>query len=142
MYVVLFVLFILITLNLRGVKESVLILTPIFLVFLITHAIVILFGIFSHGDHLQPLLVDTINETRSGLSQIGFLSMGIILMRAFCLGGGTFTGIEAVSNGLQIFREPRVETGKRTMRYMAFSLAFTAGGILINYLLNDVRPMH
>ena len=35
--------------------------------------------------------------------------------RAYSLGGGTYTGIEAVSNGLPIMREPRVETGKRTM---------------------------
>ena len=36
-------------------------------------------------------------------------------------------------------REPRVETGKRTMVYMAISLAVTAGGILLCYLLFDVR---
>ncbi len=54
------------------------------------------------------------------------------------MGGGTYTGIEAVSNGLQILREPRVQTGKRTMLYMAISLSFTAGGILLCYLLNNV----
>ena len=35
------------------------------------------------------------------------------------MGGGTYTGIEAVSNGLPILREPRTVTGKRTMLYMA-----------------------
>ena len=49
------------------------------------------------------------------------------------------TGIEAVSNSVDILREPRVETGKRTMLYMAISLAFTAGGILLCYLLNGVQ---
>src|SRR5438045_5774580 len=57
------------------------------------------------------------------------------------MGGGTYTGIEAVSNGLQIMREPRVQTGKRTMVYMATSLAFTAGGILLCYLLFHLRPV-
>jgi hypothetical protein len=61
------------------------------------------------------------------------------LLHAYSLGGGTYTGIEAVSNGLQILREPRVVTGKRTMLYMASSLAFTASGILLCYLLNQVR---
>jgi Amino acid permease len=46
-----------------------------------------------------------------------------------------------VSNGLQIMREPRVATGKRTMVYMAVSLALTAGGILIGYLLLNVHHM-
>ena len=73
-----------------------------------------------------------------------FQSLGIvmtlaILLHAYSLGGGTYTGIEAVSNGLQILREPRVETGKRTMVYMAVSLAFTASGILLCYLLYQVQ---
>jgi hypothetical protein len=44
-----------------------------------------------------------------------------------------------VSNGLQILREPRIETGKRTMLYMSLSLAFTASGILAAYLLAEVK---
>jgi hypothetical protein len=57
------------------------------------------------------------------------------------LGGGTYTGIEAVSNGLQSLREPRVKTGRHTMMYMATSLAFTAGGILLLYMLWDVQAV-
>jgi amino acid transporter len=64
----------------------------------------------------------------------GFL---VIFFTAYSLGGGTYTGIEAVSNGLQNLREPRVKTGKRTMLYMATSLALTAGGILVLYMLWD-----
>jgi hypothetical protein len=56
------------------------------------------------------------------------------------MGGGTYTGIEAVSNGLPILREPHVQNGRRTMTYMAVSLSFTAGGLLICYLLWDVVP--
>jgi len=37
-------------------------------------------------------------------------------------------------------REPRVKTAKRTMLYMALSLAFVAGGLILCYLLWDVRP--
>jgi hypothetical protein len=51
--------------------------------------------------------------------------------RAYSLGGGTYTGIEAVSNNVQTLREPVVRTGKLTMFYMATSLAFTAGGIML-----------
>jgi hypothetical protein len=65
----------------------------------------------------------------------------LIFLRAYSMGGGTYTGIEAVSNGLQIMREPRVQTGKRTMTYMAVSLAFTATGILLCYLLFSVEPI-
>jgi len=40
---------------------------------------------------------------------------------------------------MQVLREPKVATAKRTMRYMAISLSLTAGGILVGYLLNDIR---
>ena len=63
------------------------------------------------------------------------IGVALVFMRAFSLGGGTFTGIEAVSNGLAIMREPRVRTAKRTMLLMATSLAITASGILLAYLL-------
>ena len=78
-------------------------------------------------------------DTRPAVSDLGLLGVLVVFLRAFSLGGGTFTGIEAVSNSTDILREPRVETGKRTMLYMAISLAFTAGGILLCYLLNDVQ---
>ena len=128
----------LILLNLRGIKESVYVLTPIFLAFIASHIALIAYGVFRHASDLGPLLAGTVQETHGAISQLGLFGVGVILLRAFSLGGGTFTGIEAVSNGVGILREPRVQNGKRTMLYMATSLAFTAGGILFCYLLNHV----
>lgn len=133
-------LLILIIMNLRGVKESVVILMPIFLVFVVTHVFFIFYG-FTQGDGLHVLISDTMQETSAGIAELGIWPMLIILFRAFALGGGTFTGIEAISNGIQILREPRVVTAKRTMMYMAVSLSFTAGGLLVNYLLNRTHPI-
>jgi hypothetical protein len=61
-------------------------------------------------------------------------------MRAYSMGAGTYTGIEAVSNGLQIMREPKVRTARQTMLYMSVSLALTAGGIMVCYLLFHISP--
>ncbi|MEK7873815.1 MAG: amino acid transporter, partial [Chloroflexota bacterium] len=74
------------------------------------------------------------------MATLGAGGMFLLLIHAFSLGGGTYTGIEAVSNGIPIMREPRVQTAKRTMLYMGSSLAFTATGLLICYLLWGVRP--
>ncbi len=126
---------VLILLNMRGVRESVTVLLPIFFVFLITHAFVILYGIFAHLDTAPSIISASLHESEVSLHDVGWLGLGLVLIRAYSLGGGTYTGIEAVSNGLQILREPRVETGKRTMMYMAVSLAFTASGLLLAYLL-------
>jgi len=125
-------------LNLKGVKESVKVLLPVFLLFVITHFIVISQGIALHLDRLPDMLSHTGQQTVSGIRELGPWVMLFIFLRAFSMGAGTYTGIEAVSNALPILREPRVQTGKRTMLYLAISLSFTASGIIICYLLNDV----
>ena len=129
------ILVLLVVLNLRGVKESVTFLLPIFLVFVATHALMIGYGLFTHASALPAVLQGAVAEGRRTSSALGLLPTLFILLRAYSLGGGTYTGIEAVSNGVQILREPRVANAKKTMLYMALSLAFTAGGILFCYLL-------
>lgn len=137
---VLVVLGILCVMNLRGVKESVTILTPIFLAFLVTHAILIFGAVGSHLGNLGDVAGEVQTGLSSHVSTAGKLGVLLVFLRAFSLGGGTFTGIEAVSNGIAIMREPRVRTAKRTMVLMASSLAITASGILLAYLLLDVHP--
>ena len=67
--------------------------------------------------------------------------MIVLLLRAYSMGAGTYTGIEAVSNGLPILREPRVRTGQTTMRYMAVSLAVHGRwGLMVAYLLLRGAP--
>lgn len=131
---------ILIILNLRGIKESVLALTPIFAVFIVTHVIAIFGGILGH----LPEIFSTAHSVHSGFTHgsqtLGWSALILLLIHAYSLGGGTYTGIEAVSNGLPIMREPRVKTAKRTMLYMAVSLAFTASGLLLCYLLWKIEP--
>jgi amino acid transporter len=130
----------LVVLNLRGVRESVTSLAPIFIVFIITHILLIGYGILSHVPQIGAVSQQIRGDFKTGLVTLGGGGMLLLFLRAFSMGGGTYTGIEAVSNGLQILREPRVQTGKRTMVYMSTSLAFTAGGILLCYLLIGVHP--
>lgn len=126
--------------NLRGVKESVTAITPIFALFIITHAILLITTIGGHLTELPAVTAEvraSVSQTTSSLGAFGAFKL---FMRAYSLGGGTYTGIEAVSNGVGMMREPRVATAKRTMVLMATSLAITAGGILLCYLLVGARP--
>ncbi len=121
--------------NIRGVKESVTALVPVFVLFLITHAILIVLAVggnASQAGHVASEVHASINRTGAALGMFGLLKLFI---HAYSMGGGTYTGIEAVSNGVGMMREPRVRTAKRTMTLMAASLAITAGGILLAYLL-------
>ncbi len=127
--------------NLRGVKESVMLWVPIFFLFVVTHAFAIIYGIITHGAGLGGAVTATVQEVHTVSSQIGVFGMLALLLRAYSMGAGTYTGIEAVSNGLPILREPRVATGKRTMVYMGASLAITVAGLLVVYLLYAVKPV-
>jgi len=136
----LFLILLLIVLNLRGVKESVTFLAPIFIVFLATHLFLIGYGILSHLPQIGPVVHGIRSDFSAGLSSLGGLGMLALFLRAYSFGGGTYTGIEAVANGMQIMREPKVQTGKKTMFYMSTSLAFTASGLFLCYLLLKVTP--
>ena len=127
-------------LNLRGIKESILPLVPIFLTFIFTHAFGILYAFFSRVSDFPELTHQTTTDIHNTYSELGLIGMFVLVLRAYSMGAGTYTGIEAVSNGLNILREPRVQTGKRTMRYMSVSLAFTVVGLMLAYLLYRVEP--
>ncbi|MBI3545870.1 MAG: APC family permease [Gammaproteobacteria bacterium] len=131
----------LVVLNLRGIKESIKFLLPIFIGFILTHAFFIIYGIARHADQIGGLFPQSIAEASSLSSEMGILFTIALFIRAYGMGGGTYTGIEAVSNSVNYLKEPRVRTGKWTMFYMAASLSFTAGGIILLYLLWDVAPI-
>ncbi|TFW11508.1 APC family permease [Massilia arenosa] len=130
----------LVWLNLRGVKESIRVLLPIFLGFVLTHTVLIVYGVLVHAHAIPALLPDTLAETSALATEHSWLYTVALLLKAYSLGGGTYTGIEAVSNNVNALAEPRVRTGKLTMLYMACSLAFTAGGIILLYLLWQAVP--
>ena len=130
----------LIVLNMRGARESVEPLIPIFLVFVATHVFVILYSFLTHAGQVPQIVAETGKDVQAATAQIGLWGVLMLIFRSYSLGAGTYTGIEAVSNGLNILREPKVQTGKRTMTYMVWSLAFTVFGLMVAYLLFEVSP--
>src|SRR6185436_14827515 len=106
----------LIILNLRGVKESVTFLLPIFLVFLATHSILIAGSFLLHvgaTGEVTRQIVDSV-QTSVARPEVGMLGLFSVFIYAYSMGAGTYTGIEAVSNSMPVMREPRVATAKRT----------------------------
>ncbi len=127
--------------NSRGVRESVLTLVPIFLVFMATHFALIVGGIVAKLPELPSTAQSVTLGYQQGRAAMGAGGLMLLLMFAYSFGGGTYTGLEAVSNGMPVMREPRVHTARRTMLYMAASLIFTASGLMICYLLWQVTPL-
>ncbi len=129
----------LIVLNLRGVKESVTVLLPIFMIFVVTHVAAIIYIFIAHLGEVPEVAAKTMTDFSNAQSNLGLWGTVVLMLRAYSMGAGTYTGIEAVSNAMPILREPRVETAKSTMRYMAVSLAFVAVGLMIAYALFNVH---
>jgi amino acid transporter len=131
---------ILVILNLRGVKESIYVLLPIFLGFALTHLGLIVYGIGAHTTRLDDVASNNIGDIVELTQNTGVLFVVALFMGAYGVGGGTYTGIEAVSNTVNLLKQPRIRTGKITMFYLALSLAITAGGVMLLYLLWNSQP--
>jgi hypothetical protein len=127
-------------LNMRGVKEFALLSAPIFLLFAVTHAVSIGYAVAIHAGSFSDVTASAASDVQRSQAELGLMGMIFLILRAYSMGAGTYTGMEAVSNGLPILREPKVQTGLRTMRYTAASLAFVVLGLMIAYVLYHVTP--
>jgi len=132
---------ILIILNLRGVKESVMVLAPIFLFFIVMHITLLGLGIGMQVPHIPMVAEGISHDLHADLGAIGFIGVLAIVLHAYSFGAGTYTGLEAVANGMPIMKEPRVQTGKKTMTYMAISLGLVSACLFTCFLLWDIRPV-
>jgi amino acid transporter len=123
----------LVFLNLRGIRESVTVLAPIFFGFLLTHVVLIGFGLWAKSDELLGAVVNAERHIDSVTTEGGIWALVVIMGTAYAAGAGTYTGIEALSENAYTLKPPRAETGARAMALIAVSLAVIAGGIMLLY---------
>jgi amino acid transporter len=112
--------------NLRGVREAGLtFMIPTF-AFVACLGGVILSGLFkalSHAGHPTPLApIPTPGTAMSAVSMW-------LLVKAFSSGCTAMTGVEAVSNGVQVFREPRTRNARATLTTIIAILILLLAGI-------------
>jgi len=123
----------------RGVKESILFLTPIFLTFVATHVFIIIYAFSQHASSFPQIITATKADIGSTISQVGLFGMLFMIMRAYSMGAGTYTGIEAVSNGIPVLREVKEENIEdisiRTGKVYLFIMALI---FLVKYDLDNV----
>ncbi|MBF8257930.1 MAG: Amino acid transporter, partial [Actinobacteria bacterium] len=94
------VILLLIWLNLRGIKESVAVLTPIFIAFMLTHIPLVIYAVVRHVPELPAVAARVSADLHDSAREIGVWGLAVVLMRAYSMGAGTYTGIEAVSNSM------------------------------------------
>jgi amino acid transporter len=74
-------------LNFRGMKETILVLLPIFLGFVVLHFVLIVYGLFIQAGHLPKLIPDTLGQTTSLAHSMGWIFVASLVLRAYSLGG-------------------------------------------------------
>ncbi len=112
--------------NLRGVRESGLAFVVPVLVFLGCMAAVILIGLiraWQSGGH--PFPVAPVPAIPRGTATVSVW----LLLGAFANGCTAMTGVEAVSNGVPLFREPTVPNAQRTLTVIVAILSLFLLGV-------------
>jgi amino acid transporter len=128
----LIVLAILTVVNLRGVREAgSAFMTPTYL-FVGTLGIVLVLGLYrvvTTGGHPHALVAPP--HPSGAVEAVGLW----LLLKAFASGCTALTGVEAVSNGVQAFREPVVPAAHKTLTTIILILVALLGGIaaLVHY---------
>lgn len=125
----------LLALNMRGVRESVIPLLPVFVLFLVTHAFAIIYTLVKHVPDLESVTANTVIDVSNAVGELGVAGTILLVLTAYSMGAGTYTGIEAVSNAIPLLRDPKVQTGKRTMIYMGSSLVVAVIGLMLAYIV-------
>ncbi len=112
--------------NLRGTTDAGrLFALPTYL-FIACFAIVLILGVFAaiaSGGHPRPVVAPP--APPKAVEALGLW----LLLRAFASGCTAMTGVEAVSNGVDAFREPRVSSAHRTLAVIVVTLGILLGGI-------------
>lgn len=106
--------------NLKGVKEAGrLFAAPTYLFILAVSAIIVV-GVWREFHHTLHHVVIGAGSVGYGHSQqlITFASI-FILLKAFANGGSSLTGLEAISNGVSLFKSPEGNNARRTTVIMA-----------------------
>jgi amino acid transporter len=112
--------------NLRGVKESGAVFSVPTYTFIFAAVAMVLWGGFVFlTKGAAAIQVPSSHETIVPMASLSIF----LMMRAFASGCAAMTGVEAIANGVQAFREPVSKNAAKTLTWMAGILLFLFLGI-------------
>lgn len=117
--------------NLRGVKEAGKAFALPTYLFFGAMMIVFGFGIYRYFTDTLPLLRTDLPGAVAVGQPTGLLTGAaiFILLRAFANGGSSLTGLEAISDGVALFKAPEADNAKRTLVIMSSILGTLVLGV-------------
>lgn len=127
------VILLLMVLSLRGIKDSATVFAFPTYFFIISMFILIFVG-FIKGP--SDATIHPHEVLMNNLPEIGL----IMILRAFSSGCTALTGIEAISNGIPLFKKPQAKNASLTLITMVLILGSMFAGI--TYLVNSLNIQH
>lgn len=121
--------------NLRGVKESGAVFAGPTFFFVAMLGLLIVVGLFKYLTGDMTAVSHVAVQASSDLTMF-------ILLKAFASGCTAMTGVEAIANGVQAFREPAARNARATLTWMAGILLFLFVGTSLLATLTGVVPGH
>lgn len=120
------------TVNMFGLSESARLLMLPTVIFVVSTLAVIIVGAF----HSHP--VEVIG-THQNFPVVEALSV-VLLLKAFASGCSAVTGVEAISNGVPQFREPRIQNAQRTEISLGVLLGVMLLGLAVEISAHHIVP--
>jgi amino acid transporter len=118
------VVLVLMILSLRGVSESATFLAVPTYAFLFSLLSLIGVGLY-RAIFQGPMVVEFAPSHSNTLPELGLL----VVLRAFASGCSALTGVEAISNGIPLFKEPSQKNAKTTLTWMTVLLGVLFAGV-------------
>lgn len=126
--------------NLRGLRESAKLFAFPSYLFIGSMGSLIIVGIYKWIQH--PQAIETLTSQASVVNQMDWtLPMGFLLLKAFSSGCAALTGIEAISNGVNAFKEPAAKRANSTLVILGVLLGFLFLGITSLAVVYHITPI-
>jgi amino acid transporter len=97
--------------NLRGVKESVTVIAPVFLLFIATHLILILGVIVFYAGAVPEVVQEVCTGFRNGMATLGLGGLVALFLHAYTRGAGTSRGLRRFQTGCRLCGSPELRRG-------------------------------
>ena len=127
--------FILTLINLRGVRESSTVFVLPTYAFIFAILALICTGIYQAVTQQTPMIPPESLEKQFDWS------MSLLILRAFANGCSSMTGIEAISNGVPMFKAPEVQNATKTTYWMSGLLGFMFIGVSFLIMHFHILPL-
>ena len=132
-----FFIIVLAAINLRGVSESSKTFALPTYLFIASIAVMVVTALVRAALGETPIASSAAYTVKpETLTQVGFV---LLLLRAFASGCSALTGVEAIANGVQAFRHPKIKNAQRTLVLMGGIAIVLFIGITAVALLSKVH---